>query len=410
MGCSGAPCTRSPPPSTTPECARASSTVFCLVGGSTRIPRIAQLLAERLGHEPHGEIDPDLCVAFGAAVQAGIEMGEDMQSVLVDITPYTFGTSAVGELHGLPYAHQFIPLIRRNTRLPASRTEAFFTMSEEQEAVEIKVYQGEDPDALQNVEIGSFHFSGLNREREAYDQGILFTYHLDLDGLLKVHAVERATGREIHGVVENAMGRFTEEDLAASRERIEGLWGGEEAAASGSAGEAPVLIGGSLDASGETRETLERAVRALDTAPAEDQEEMVDLIEGSAQGVEGGANGGRRDCEAEPRRDSLLPGVALVQCCPTCGAGPVQGPMCRRCRTDLRKVLAIERAAAGYRRRALAALERGCGGEARAFARRACTLHRCVDSLAVRAVVALAEREFPLALRLWREARQDHGS
>ena len=249
-----------------------------LVGGSTRIPSIARLLAERLGQEPHGEVDPDLCVALGAAVQAGIEMGQDMRSVLVDITPYTFGTSTLGELHGLPYAHQFVPIIRRNTRLPATRTEAFFTVTEEQEAVEIKVYQGEDPDALQNVEIGSFRFSGLNRERDAYDQGLLFTYHLDLDGLLKVHAVERATGREIHGVVEDAMGRSTEEALAASKERIEGLWG-EEGEERSSTGEAPEESPGRAEASAEIRETLERATRALDTAPAEDQEEMIDLIE-----------------------------------------------------------------------------------------------------------------------------------
>ena len=252
-----------------------------LVGGSTRIPRIAQLLAQRLGQEPHGEVDPDLCVALGAAVQAGIEMGRDMQSVLVDITPYTFGTSAMGELHGVPYVHQFVPIIRRNTRLPATRTDAFFTMTEAQETVEIKVYQGEDPDALKNVEIGSFRFTGLNREQEAYDQGLLFTYHLDLDGLLKVHAVERATGQEIHGVVENAMGRSTEEALAASKERVEGLWGeGEEAAGSAApADEAPVQTTAPPDTPEEVRETLERAARVLDTAPAEDQEEMIDLIE-----------------------------------------------------------------------------------------------------------------------------------
>ena len=255
-----------------------------LVGGSTRIPRIAQLLAERLGQEPHGEVDPDLCVALGAAVQAGIEMGQDMQSVLVDITPYTFGTSAIGELYGLPYAHKFVPLIRRNTKLPATRTEAFFTMSEEQEAVEIMVYQGEDQDALQNVEIGSFRFGELNRQRGAYDQGLLFTYHLDLDGLLKIHAVERATGREIHGVVESAMGRSTEEALAASRARIEGLWGEEaeeadEPEAAVSAEEAPDESPGRVEASAGIRDTLERATQVLDTAPAEDQEEMIDLIE-----------------------------------------------------------------------------------------------------------------------------------
>ena len=86
----------------------------------------------------------------------------------------------------------------------------------------------------------------------------------------------------------------------------------------------------------------------------------------------------------------------------------MEGPFCRRCRTDLRQVLAIEQAAAGHRRRALAALDRGCRLEARASASLACTLHRSPDSLAVRAVVALGDGDFPLALRLWREIRQDH--
>ena len=106
--------------------------------------------------------------------------------------------------------------------------------------------------------------------------------------------MERATGREIHGVVENAMGRSTEEALAASRERIEGLWGedglssdeglqGGEGDVAGSAGASPVERTGRPDAaaeaSGEVRDTLERARRALDTAPAEDQAEMIDLIQ-----------------------------------------------------------------------------------------------------------------------------------
>ena len=242
-----------------------------LVGGSTRIPRIAQLLSERLGQEPHGGVDPDLCVALGAAVQAGIETGQEVQAVLVDITPYTFGTSAVGELYGMPYAHQFIPLIRRNARLPATRTEVFFTMHEHQESVDIKVYQGEDPDALKNVEIGTFHFGDLNQQKGAQEQGILFTYSLDLDGLLEIHAVERATGREIHGVVEDAMGRSTEEELSASRKRVEALWGVEEAT--------PVEEVGRVEAPDEVKDTLERAEKALDTAPAQDREEIVNLME-----------------------------------------------------------------------------------------------------------------------------------
>ncbi len=214
-----------------------------LVGGSTRIPRIAGVLAERLGQEPHGEVDPELCVALGAGVQAGMEMGRDMQAVLVDITPYTFGTSAEGELDGVHYAHKFIPLIRRNSKLPATRTEVFFTVYDDQEEVNVKVYQGEDPDALDNVEIGTFRFSGLNRRPDAYAQGLLCTYSLDLDGLLHVHVRERATGREIRGVVENALGRSTDEELGAARERVSALWG--DAGAGGDAG-----TGGDADTGG----------------------------------------------------------------------------------------------------------------------------------------------------------------
>ena len=213
-----------------------------LVGGSIRIPRIAAVLTERLGQEPHGEVDPDLCVALGAGVQAGLEMGQDTQAVLGDITPYTFGSGAEGQLYGGPYAHKFVPLIRRNSKLPATRTEVFFTVFEDQEEVEIKVYQEEDPDALKNVEIGTFLFSGLNRREGAHEQGLLFTYSLDLDGLLHVHARERATGREIRGLVENAIGRSTDEALGAARERVAALWSeaGERAEAEvDDAGDAP---------------------------------------------------------------------------------------------------------------------------------------------------------------------------
>ena len=216
-------------------------------------------------------------------------MGLDMEAVLVDITPYTFGTSTVGELYGRPYAHQFVPLIRRNSKLPATRTDVFYTLFEDQESVEIKVYQGEDPDALRNVEIGTFLFSGLNREQGSHEHGLLFTYSLDLDGLLHVHARERSTGRELHGVVENALGRSSPEELGASRARVTGLWGKEDAGPEPPSGAeaadheeiGPARAGGSAhpEAAEEYRDTLERAVRALDTAPAEDREEMIDLME-----------------------------------------------------------------------------------------------------------------------------------
>ena len=152
--------------------------------------------------------------------------------------------------------------------------------------MEIKVYQGEDPDALKNVEIGTFLFSGLNRRQGAHAQGILFTYSLDLDGLLHVHARERATGREIRGVVENAIGRSSDEALGAARERVSALWGvegeqGAEAAgdaaaeSSGEPGPAPAAV--PLDVAHDVRDTLARAEQALEAAPAEDREEMINL-------------------------------------------------------------------------------------------------------------------------------------
>ena len=94
-----------------------------------------------------------------------------------------------------------------------------------------------------------------------------------------------------------------------------------------------------------------------------------------------------------------------MQRCPTCGARQRGGPECHRCRTDLRRVLHIERCAAGLRQRARAALAAGRTASARAAAERACALHRCRESLAVRALVALRERDFALALRLWSDHR-----
>ena len=174
----------------------------------------------------------------------------------------------------------------------------------------LKVYQGEDPDALKNVEIGTFLFSGLNRRQGAHAQGILFTYSLDLDGLLHVHARERATGREIRSVVENAIGRSSDEALGAARERVSALWGvadeeradaaGDAAAgSSGEPGPAPAAV--PLDVAHDVRDTLARAEQALEAAPAEDREEMINLMEDHRDAVKEGraaqASDLRRDLE-----------------------------------------------------------------------------------------------------------------
>lgn len=133
-----------------------------LVGGATRTPLVSERLEAELGIAPRGEIDPDLCVAAGAASQAAVIAGAPARTVLVDITPYTFGNSALGELNGRTYGHCFIPIIRKNTPIPVTRSEAFYTAYDGQEAAELQIYQGEDADALNNTRIGQFRVEGLS--------------------------------------------------------------------------------------------------------------------------------------------------------------------------------------------------------------------------------------------------------
>lgn len=176
-----------------------------LVGGSSRMPYIRELLFERLGHEPFGSINPDLCVALGAAVQAGLEMGQQVDSVLVDITPYTFGTAVRGDFDSDRFGHHYIPILRRNSKLPAVATEVVYKQSEDQTAIEIRVYQGEHLDARQNTQIGTFMFEGLRCREGDVEKGILFTYKLNLDGILEIIAVERATQKRLTCRVEHAL-------------------------------------------------------------------------------------------------------------------------------------------------------------------------------------------------------------
>jgi len=237
-----------------------------LVGGSTRTPVIQQRLEAELGMQPRSEVDPDLCVAAGAAIQAAVIAGQRIASVLVDVTPYTFGTSALADLNGEPYPYTYVPLIRKNSAIPVTKSEAFATLYDGQKSVDIKVYQGEDPDALNNTEIGAFLIEGLSDVPAG--NTIITTFSLDLNGILQVSAREKRTGLEKHIRIDNATARFKQEELAAARERIEAL-----------------VEGGDDAASRERRDTvqaqalLEKAERLLDTAPADDREDLVDLAE-----------------------------------------------------------------------------------------------------------------------------------
>src|SRR6185369_15893974 len=119
------------------------------------------LLEERLGRPPHQEVNPDLCVAMGAAVQSAIIAGSDVGAVLVDITPHSLGIKCLDSSHGMYFPYRFAPIIHRNTPLPASRSELFHTASDAQTEVEIDVYQGENEDVRHNYRVGRFMVQGL---------------------------------------------------------------------------------------------------------------------------------------------------------------------------------------------------------------------------------------------------------
>jgi molecular chaperone DnaK (HSP70) len=265
-----------------------------LVGGATRTPLIQQRLEETLGKQPRAEIDPDLCVASGAAIQAGVIAGETTRAVLVDVTPYTFGTSAVGELDGMFYPHCFVPVIRKNSPIPTSKSEGFQTMTDGQEAVDVRIYQGEDRDALNNTEIGAFRVEGLSDVPAG--NVILMRFELDLNGILKVTATEKRTGLEKHIAIDNATARFESEQLDAAKQRLSALIEGDaqpgDEPSRAQAGERRELV--------QARALLEKAERLLETAGAEDKEDLIDLIESV------------RDALAESDLDALERAVASL--------------------------------------------------------------------------------------------------
>ncbi len=269
-----------------------------LVGGSTRIPLVAELLEEKFRKMPHSEVDPDLCVALGASIQAAIEAGQEVGSVLVDVTPYTFGTAAIDAFRQDPF--RYVPLIKRNSKLPLSRSEVFGTVVDNQEAVDIEVYQGEDPDVRNNILIGKFFFKGLSAVPAGNE--IVLRFGLDLNGLLKIHALEKETGRDIHGVVENAMRSFDDAKLNESRNRVEALWGEEQTVAASTPPAAPESE--AVPAGDPVRETLERARSMLSKALPEDQEDMVNLIEGIEDAMH--TDDGQKAEELREELDDLL--------------------------------------------------------------------------------------------------------
>ncbi len=244
-----------------------------LVGGATRTPLIRNRLNEVFGRPARGEVDPDLCVAMGAAIQGAAIAGEKVSAVLVDVTPYTFGTSAL-ELRwtagSIPTASS--PSSPRTRRFQCARARRSEPSNDNQKVVEVRIYQGESEDALENVKIGEFRVEDLADAPAG--NIIILDLALDRDGILHVSAKEKATGLERRITIDKAMSRYDEEEIEEARQHIDRLFGAdgeEEPAAADAEGSAP--------ADPNVAALLAKARGKLDSAVAEDRTEIVDLIE-----------------------------------------------------------------------------------------------------------------------------------
>lgn len=257
-----------------------------LVGGSTRLPLVHEMVTEHLGQPPIDGIQPDLCVALGAAIQAGVLSGESVDAILVDVCPHSLGIAAavsspMGVMPGF-----FSVVIPRNSVIPISRSQVYFTSVDNQKVVQVEIFQGENVRAEENVPLGEF----LIEDLPALPAGTIqveIHFDFDLNGILTVTATEKGKGNQGSLVVNSSsVQRLSSHELTHARSEMDTLFSGLGLGLGNTMGLRSAST--ETEVSPELLVLQTRAQMLLNTLEDDEKQELSDLMEQLNDAIEDG--------------------------------------------------------------------------------------------------------------------------